>query len=302
MVKIAVLMSTYNGEKYLKQQIDSILNQEGDFLIDLYVRDDGSRDNTIRILEDYKVENKLNWYNGENLKPGKSFLHLLKNCGAYDYYAFADQDDYWESNKLQRGINALKRIEKPALYCSNAKLVNEKLEPLGRNVYKSQPKTDFKTVICAGGLLGCTMIFNDKLAEAVKRNEEYPQMVLHDFYLVALCVSIDGKVIYDSEPTMKYRQHSNNVVGVSHGIMGTLVGRIKDMIYKEPVGIANQAGGILKDYGQYITPDKRKWLNRVENYKKSIISRAALACTRETKYINKNMGMKLRISILLGNR
>lgn len=302
MIRAAVLLSAYNGEKYIREQIDSILNQVGDFSLDLYVRDDGSNDSTVSILDSYKQQNKLNWYTGENLKPAKSFINLVKNCGSYDYYAFADQDDFWEKDKLKRGIDALKSSDGPALYCSNAELVDGELNPLGRNVYKTSPRTDFETVVSAGGLLGCTMIFNDALAKKIKAVKDYPQMVLHDFYLAVLCVSSGGKIIYDSHPTMKYRQHGNNVVGVSHGIFGTVIGRLKDIFYKEPVSIADQAESILNEYGSELDADKKEWLCKVAHYKDSFVNRLKLSCSGKTKYINKNMGLKLRMSILFGNR
>ena len=93
---------------------------------------------------------------------------------------------------------------------------------------KQMPRTDFETVISAGGLLGCTMVFNDELKRRIKR-DRYPVMILHDFYMAALCVSIGGVILYDQEATMKYRQHEDNVVGVSYGKIGTLMGRIRDI-------------------------------------------------------------------------
>lgn len=305
MIKVAVLMSTYNGEKYIAEQIESILNQKGDFLIDIYVRDDGSKDNTTNILNyyKYKKEKKLTWYTGKNLKPAKSFYDLLLHCTGYDYYAFSDQDDFWKEDKIQNGISHLTRLDEiPALYCSNAELVDDKLKSLGRNVYKSAPKTDFETVVCAGGLLGCTMILNAKLVDMIIKVKEYPEMVLHDFYVAALCVSIGGKIIYDANPTMKYRQHENNVVGVSYGILKTIQKRLQDIMYKEPIGIAGQASSILDNYIDCLEEEEKRWLCVVANYKHGIINRFRLAFSRKTKYINKNIEVKLRLSILLGNR
>lgn len=302
MDKIAVLMSTYNGEKYVQEQIDSILEQKGDFQLDLYVRDDGSNDKTIDILRRYEMKKKIVWYTGGNLKPAKSFMDLLKRSGEYEYYAFADQDDVWNDDKIQKGIKCLKGIDEPALYCSNAELVGENLESFGRNVYKNEPRTDFETVICAGGLLGCTMIFNAPLANAIKNYTEDCVMVLHDFYIAAVCVSIGGRIIYDSETTMKYRQHEKNVVGVSHGLIGTLKGRIMDILYKEPISIADQSEHILYAYMNELDKDKENWLETVAHYKENKLNRLKLACSHRTKYINKNMSLKLRLSILLGNR
>lgn len=302
MKKVAVLMSTYNGEKFIREQIDSILNQKGRFDLDLYVRDDGSSDNTTIILREYEKKNKLKWYTGKNLRPARSFMNLLENCGQYEYYAFADQDDFWYEDKIQRAISQLIGENGPALYCSNAELVGKKLENLGRSVYKTPPKTDFETVICAGGLLGCTMIFNNELAEMIKMHKKNRIMVLHDFYVAAVCVSIGGKIIYDPKSTMKYRQHDENVVGVSYGKLGTIMGRIKDIIYKEPVSIASQARSILINYMNEIEENRKKWLEKVAHYKDGSINRLKLASSLKTGYINKNMSVKLRLSILLGNR
>ena len=135
-MRVAVLMSTYNGEKYLKQQIDSILNQRGDFQLDLLIRDDGSNDNTISILEEYTQTNKIHYYIGNNLGPAYSFLDLLINSHNYDFYAFADQDDYWMPNKISVAISNLSNIKGPALYFANAELVDSNLNSVGRNVYK----------------------------------------------------------------------------------------------------------------------------------------------------------------------
>ncbi|RCH41563.1 glycosyltransferase [Blautia obeum] len=302
MVKVAVLLSTYNGEKFLREQINSILNQVGNFKLDLYVRDDGSDDGTINILKEYENENKLKWYTGINLKPAKSFIDLLSKCGEYDYYAFADQDDYWHQDKIQRGIHKLCQQEGPALYCSNAVLVGKDLKSLGRNVYKTQPRTDFETIICAGGLLGCTMIFNDELARIIKASKNHGKMVLHDFYIAAVCVSIGGNIIYDSDATMKYRQHGENVVGVSHGLLGTVIGRVRDIYTKESIGIADQARSILFDYKENIEVNNQKWLEQVAHYNDNNKNRLKLAFSVRTKYININMSLKLRISILFGNR
>lgn len=301
-MKVAVLMSTYNGEKFVKEQIDSILEQQGDFSLDLYVRDDGSTDNTIGILKDYMKRNKLYWYTGANLKPAKSFINLLWNCGEYDYYAFSDQDDYWEKNKIQIGLKMLSGHKDPALYCSNAELVDGQLNSLGRRVYKLKPRTDFNTLICAGGLLGCTMIYNSALAQKIIKKEDYPNMVLHDFYMAAVCVSLGGQIVYNENPSIKYRQHDSNAIGVSHGLLGTIIGRLKDITYKEPVSIADQAKAILNLYGCEIDEQKKDWLLKVANYKNSFINRLKLSCSKKTRYINKNIGVKLRLSILLGNR
>lgn len=301
-MRVAVLMSSYNGEKYIREQIESILVQKGNFEFNIWVRDDGSSDETQSILREYEQKGKLHWYTGENLGPARSFLDLVNHCKGYDYYAFADQDDYWMPEKINRGITAIGIECKPLLYFSNAYLVNEELKTLGRNVYKSIPKTDFYTLSCAGGYLGCTMVFNKHLAEIIQTHHTPHNMMMHDFFVALLCSSIGGRIIYDAAPTMKYRQHGNNVVGVSHGIIGTLMSRICSLFYKEKISIAEQAGEIIKIYGDNISEDNRVWLAKISGYKNRMNSRIRLACSCKTKYMNFNMGMKLRLAILLGNR
>lgn len=301
-MKIVVLMSTYNGEKYIEEQINSILNQKGDFELDLLVRDDGSNDSTQGILQKYAKESKLKWYTGQNIGPGHSFLDLIKNSQEYDYYAFSDQDDYWEEDKIKLAINKLQKEKGLALYCSNAELVGSSLESLGRKVYKQIPKTDFSTLICAGGILGCTMVFNNELAKQIKEKEMPKDIVLHDFYIACVCAALDGKIIFDDTATLKYRQHGNNVVGVSNGFLDKIKERLSDVFTKQKVSIADQSKEIHDIYEEEIQEDKIKWLEDVANYKNTFSKRFKLAFSRKTKYINKNMSLKLRLSILFGNR
>ena len=118
-MKVCVLISTYNGERFLEEQIASIIAQKG-VEVDILVRDDGSSDMTCSLLERWQKEGKLKWYKGENLGFARSFMNLLKTASGYDYYAFCDQDDIWLEDKLQRAVAALEKIEdKVKLYCSN---------------------------------------------------------------------------------------------------------------------------------------------------------------------------------------
>ncbi len=301
-MRIAVLMSAYNGEKYIREQINSILEQEGEFELDLWVRDDGSSDQTKQILHEYANQQKIHWYTGENMRPARSFLHLVQHCPEYDFYAFADQDDYWMPDKIKAGLLALEKEAGPALYCANAELVDSKLQSLGRNVYRSLPRTDFETLTCAGGILGCTMIFNQALRNLVCEGGIPSEIVLHDFYFAVVCAAVDGRIVYDPNAHMKYRQHENNVVGVPESRWETVKARIRDIGYQEPVGVAKQAQTILRQFAELMGTEQKEWLAVVAGYKTSLWTRMKLAASRKTRYVSKNMGIKLRLSILLGNR
>lgn len=301
-MRVVVLMSTYNGEKYIREQIDSILAQRGNFQLDLWVRDDGSTDLTREILTEYANENKLSWYTGDNLGPAKSFIDLIHHCKGYDFYALADQDDYWMPEKISMAIKMMKNQKGLQLYFANAELVDSELRSLGRNVYRVSPCLDFETLCCAGGILGCTTVFNADLAKVIQEKRMPERLVMHDFYIDELCLARGGKITCDLRTVMKYRQHGKNVIGVSTGVLGTVKSRIKDITQKPKDSIAEQANEILNLYGKEIDLDKEKWLKKICNYRDSIRNRVTLACSRKTRYMNRNMGLKLRLSILLANR
>ncbi len=300
-MKIAVLMSTYNGETYLREQIKSILNQTGEFDLELWVRDDGSSDHTIEILSEYEQMGLLRWFDGENLGPGKSFLKLLKDCQNFDYYAFADQDDWWKPDKINRAIKKLVCVDGVALYCSNALVVDKNLKDMGRKVYRSLPSLDFKSLTCAGGLMGCTMVFNNEMAKLIQKNNLPECLIMHDFYLAELCLAYNGYLIFDNESTMKYRQHGNNVVGVSSGFWTKLRNRIHEITTQNDIGIAEQAKQILDLY-QDLPNDNQQWLEHISKYKRNFWHRLSLSIDPNTKYINLNMAIKNRLAILFGNR
>ena len=137
-------MSTYNGEKYLREQIDSILGQRG-VEVTLLVRDDGSSDATLSILDEYKSSGLLDYYCGSNLGPARSFMHLLQNAPASDFYAFSDQDDKWMDDKLLAAITSMEGHEsEPALYFSQTQLVDAGLK---KNTKRhNTPQADIRRV------------------------------------------------------------------------------------------------------------------------------------------------------------
>lgn len=208
MHKVVVLMSTFNGEKYLKDQIESILAQK-DVCINLIVRDDGSSDRTLDILEDYSRRGKCYYYHNDNKGAALSFIDLLFHAPISEYYSFSDQDDVWLPDKLSVAIEAIKEYKKPALYHGLAGRVDENLKPLPNLQYR--PMQTF-----AGSLLtsatGCTMVFNNELMKILKTYQP-KNISMHDAWVYRTCFAVDGAVIYDHNSYMFYRQHSNNVSG-----------------------------------------------------------------------------------------
>ena len=223
--KVCVLMSTYNGEKYVKEQIESILNQKNVELT-LLIRDDGSSDGKYDICKEYeKKEKNVKLYQGVNIGAGKSFMNLVHNATDADYYAFADQDDVWLSDKLEKSIEKieteLKGTKKPILYTSNQIMVDKNLKG-SKMRFSEEPRHDLFGTICENKLYGCTMTFNKILKDEIaKLNVEDFEMVLdqrfHDTWCIVVA-NIVGTVVYDKEGRILYRQHENNVVGVNDNL------------------------------------------------------------------------------------
>lgn len=299
---VAVLMSTYNGENYIKEQIASILAQKGDFSLELWVRDDGSQDTTPQILQEYQTRGELRWYTGENLKPAHSFLDLLHHCPGYDFYAFADQDDVWHEDKLQKAICAIQNEDGPALSFANARLVDGALSFLGRNVYTRKPQTDFYSLVCSGGILGCTVCLNAKLAQLIQNAPVPASMIMHDAFVATVCAMHDGLIAFDPEAHMDYRQHGNNVVGSKWTKLDALKDRINTIRTAKPVSIADQAASLLVCYPHLTDPDKKAFLQQVAHYRDSRWRAMGLSVSRKPRYNGKNMAVTARLAILLRNR
>ena len=295
-------MSTYNGERYLKQQIDSIINQRGGFDISILVRDDGSSDNTTHILDEYKKNAQLDYYRGENLKPAKSFMDLLFKSKDCDYYAFCDQDDVWDKNKLCRSIKALRRFDKPVVYYSNAALIDSKGNLLNKNVYSHSPKTDVYTVVCSANILGCSMVINRKLRDYIIGHDIPRVVVMHDSFVARVCSVIGGRVLYDKKPQLYYRQHESNVIGTSVGLKQKIKQLTGDIFKKGSITLDDQMKEIKRLYGEDIRDEYRDFVDLVSDYRSSIRKRVYLCVSRKPKYYSLNMSIKYRCSFLLGNR
>ncbi len=218
MDKVAIIMSVYNGEYYIKEQIESILNQKN-VHITLFIRDDGSKDSTARIVEEYSenYENVIFWNKNsiQNIGIKKSFFMLLKDvCEKYkniNYFAFSDQDDYWKEDKIAAAMNQ-KVIGKKWLYYSNKTVVDENLNLLKEENIKYYG--DLFEVFWGSLAFGCTMVFNRELAECVL-HERKDLNLMHDSQFFRVAKLVDASVIFDSNSHILYRQHGNNVCGIS---------------------------------------------------------------------------------------
>lgn len=298
MKTVAVLMSTYNGSKYLKVQIDCVLNQIGVKII-FFVRDDASKDETQAILESYARQGKLFWFTGNNLGPSKSFMDLIFSAPIADYYALCDQDDFWENNKLYKAVQILENMDdsKPLLYCSATQMVDASLNPL--NVFNKVPGvTSFNQAIICTNATGCTMCFNRKTIELIRLHRPVVDL-MHDAWIHKLCLAVKGCVYYDPHSYIKYRQHGNNVVGGNSTFLKRWKRRWKNFRTLSKVR-SKAVTEILMNYEGHMPQENVKMANIVAQYDSSIICRLRLALGRQISFPDKKIDFIYRIAVLLG--
>lgn len=267
METVEVFLSTYNGEKYLKEQIDSILNQKG-VKVKLSVRDDGSTDQTVEILREYEKHNLITLYTGENLYLTKSFFELVnKSDKKSEYYAFSDQDDFWEENKLSKAIEQLHNVDanKPALYYSALKIVDAKLNFIKILIRKNN---EFSKALLINEVAGCTMVFN-KAVLLLNNNYNGENARMHDHWFYLLCRGAGGYVYYDRKSYILYRQHGNNTVGGVKNYQKRISILKKSMINK-PNERLKQIIDYEKVSAGKITSENQDLIVKLMNYQKSI--------------------------------
>ena len=217
MEKVDILLATYNGEEYLREQIDSILNQtHTEFR--LLISDDGSKDSTRKILEEYKnKDSRVEVFMQEkNLGVVKNFEFLLGKVEA-KYYMFSDQDDIWKENKIEKSLNKIE--EGFDLVYSDLEVVDENLNVTYNSYWKLKgiynkikKYNNFESLYLNNFVTGCTIISRKDLIKDVLPLPNTSKYVLHDYW-ISLIISQNGKISYVEEPLIKYRQHKNNKVG-----------------------------------------------------------------------------------------
>lgn len=238
-------MATYNGEKYIEDQLSSILSQSyTDW--SLYIRDDGSTDSTCKILESYASQyNNIHLIKDDDrLGPKISFIRMLENVDSV-YYMFADQDDYWLVDKIRlfvEEIEKLKYEKKPVIVCSDLKVVDEKLNLICPSFwefsgFKIDEFNNFTFHWFWNNINGCSMMINQEVKQIALPVPK--EAFMHDSWIVLSTLAHNGIVIPIQKSTMLYRQHQCNSVGARHD---------NALHY-----ITDFTGVITRTYNQYLT-------------------------------------------------
>jgi len=214
-VKAVILMSTFNGESFLDAQMKSILSQEGIDELFVYIRDDGSTDNTINMIKSYQLQHKNIFLDeGSNIGPCASFFQLLKyakTLDAADIYLFSDQDDLWLPKKIEHSYAALKKMDVPTLYSSSLNIVDKKLNALGTYQHR-QSKALFDPIFI-NSVTGCSSAWNYEFLKLVQIPRDLSNILMHDWWLYLTAMYL-GRFHYDQNSSILYRQHGGNVIGI----------------------------------------------------------------------------------------
>ena len=266
---VDILLAVYNGERYLSEQIDSILAQSVDQWR-LIIQDDGSSDGTIPLVQSYveRYPERMQLFCNEKNSgsPQKNFFSLLKRAES-PYVMTCDHDDVWLPNKIERTYAKMVELErsfpgKPVLVHTDLRVVDENLHQLSPSMFESQcldPKRDgFHQLLVQNIITGCTMMVNRPLLE---RADRLPvQAIMHDWWL-GLIASAFGEIGFVSEPTILYRQHASNQVGAKNvKDLGFIARRMQQgrQIKQVMQDTYDQAGAFLQEFSTQLPQSIRE--------------------------------------------
>lgn len=238
MSTVAVVMATYNGEKYVGEQISSILaSTYQDF--ELFIYDDGSKDNTLSILRDFEQKNPAKIHvlpNEKNMGVTINFLRAAARS-TMDYVMFCDQDDFWKPSKIAVTLKRMRHMEgqlgknTPLAVFTDAVVVDQDLKVLKNSFFCSNHLNPFKTnlphILMENKLIGCTVMMNSALRKILQSYQLPTKAKFHDWWIALIACSM-GKIGFVNEGTLLYRQHQGNVVGGS-GFLPYIKNRIQGL-------------------------------------------------------------------------
>lgn len=275
---IAILMSTYNGAQFIKEQLNSVINQEYTEW-QLFIRDDGSSDATINIVLDYldkdKRINLIDSSNPQNIGVKKSFLKLL-NLVDSDIYMFCDQDDIWLPTKIGDTLQKFQNIEsstkQPTLVHTDLTVVDYKGKVIIENLKRKNINDDFQRLILSNDVTGCTVMINKALRN-ICLADKTDFFVMHDWWLALIASSL-GNIGYLTKSTIFYRQHGSNEMGANYNLKSQ-IRRLKNN-KQNIINSLKQAEYFCERYGNKLTLINYKFLQALINIKKMNITKKLL--------------------------
>lgn len=262
--KIQVLMSTYNGEEYLSEQIESIFNQTISDKIHLLIRDDGSTDGTIEIIERLREKYPIDLIIGENLGINKSMRYLFENRDMHcELFALADQDDVWKANKLESAYEAWNNENEPFLYGSRSEIVDRNLNHIADSMVPKRG-ISYRNALIQNVIAGHTQVLNNALVEELLKCE-FDNVLVIDWWIYIVACSI-GKIFFDQNTTVKHRQHGNNQIGYEKNIIKLWIDRLKRIRTMNHSIVMKQMQLLVDSYSEQVGDEE---IEEIEEFKKN---------------------------------
>ena len=281
MENVLVLMSTYNSGDYLKEQIDSIFSQSN-VNVHLLIRDDGSKNSTVDTIKSLMNKYRgITLIEGDNLGFANSFMSLVYEAyklDDYQYFAFADHDDVWLPDKLEKAIEKLEVEDAsiPLLYFSNANVVDSNLNYMRTLLGASDRTPDKYSVLMKYYMLGCTMVMNYSTISLLYKYRPNSQIQMHDLWIAQTCVYL-GKVVYDTNSYILYRQHGNNAAGVGSSLRVRVKRFIKSFkTYPRRHFRELNAKNLLETYSYLLSSSDKSIISFIADYRCSMYNRLRL--------------------------
>lgn len=295
-MKIAVLMSTYNGQKFLNEQLKSLAEQTVKENMVVYIRDDGSKEDTFGIINKWKDRLHIVLYKECNAGPALSFWNLLMNPEIQaDYYAFCDQDDIWDSDKIQVAIEKLSN--KVCLYACNCRIVNEYGQVVREQRIEQPPIINIPRLFVSGCTQGCSMIFTDSLRQYLMKLK-VQCIPMHDVVLMLYAIGY-GEIYWDQAPHFSYRVHSNNVVAKENK---SIFKNLKTTYWNWKNSSEHSMGTVaceLLNKGKSFSDEEVSYLTAMCNYRNSIKNKLKILDIKNKTDKNKKAIRSYRIRVIL---
>lgn len=314
--RVYVMMATYNGEKYVTEQIESILHQEG-VEITLRICDDGSSDGTMGIVERLCARNPNIdvTRNKVNLGVGKNFMQMVYEVRVedHDYFAFSDQDDVWLPNKMAVAVREVERKARdsdartvpgygtPVLYCSDITNVDADLSNPRRELQSIRPSLANRgNPLVRNWYAGCTMVFNPGMVRLARQYEADQFFRIHDAWMFLIAFYCANVTVDLRSALILRRISGSNQVGESFSDTDVRHASIRHLGKKPSRNPSNSARQLLEGFRDFLSEEDLSIVERVATYASSPIKRIEMALSPDFRQPSRMSDLLLRIKFLLG--
>lgn len=295
---VQILLSTYNGEAYLREQLDSYLALEPALSVRVLIRDDGSTDRTPQILEEYRQRYGFTVILGDNVGLNRSMYALVAaRDPSCDYYAFSDQDDVWLPDKLTRAVSALRAEDGPCLYAGSSQITDAALRVQGYTRVPVRPPSFYNAMV-ENVCIGHTLVVNRALMSLYAAGFS-PDIFVFDWWMYLLASS-HGRVICEDSRSTLYRQHGDNAIGYRTDRIGVLRTRIRRVLTGKSYYAARQLRAFCQVYAATLPLPLAQEAARFFSSQRHFLSRLCYVCHTPAYRQTCMEGLIFRLMYLFG--